>query len=67
MCTAVCEDYLHLQPVIDSLPGEFGTEEYDEAVRFVREYSHMLSKIESELRLTSQITNRIDTGNARPI
>ena len=61
------EDYSHLQPVIDRLPEELSVEEYDEAVRFIHEYSHVFSRSEFDLGRTSQITHRFNTGDARPI
>ena len=33
------DDYMHLQPVIDSLPDELNAWEWDEAVQFIGKYS----------------------------
>ena len=51
--TSCDDDYTHPQPVLDSLPAELSAEEHDEAVRFVKEYSHVFSKSEFDLGRTS--------------
>ena len=56
----------HLLPVIDSLPEELTDDERRGAVEFLKQYSQVFSRSEYDLRRTSFIIHRIDTGDAKP-
>ena len=62
-----CEEFAHLQPVLDTLPAELTPLERDEAITFIKSYADVFSKGKFDLGRTSLITHHINTGTAKPI
>ena len=61
------EDFMHLQPVLETLPTELTPLVKEEAITFIKGYSDVFSKGEFDLCRTSLIMHHIDTGDAKPI
>jgi transposase InsO family protein len=62
----VCDEFSHIQPVIDNLPDDLTKEQRAQAIELIKRNADVFSRDEFDLGLTDYVTCSIDTGDAKP-